>query len=208
VEPPAQREFPDDSSAHRTFRRWVRLGVFDRLWAVLLEACEDSGGCDWEWQAADTATGKARFGGNLVGPNPTDRAKPAVKPSLLVEADGGPLGVIVAGANVPDARLLAATLEVIVAERPKLNRPQHPCLDKGYDNETGWGVVVEHGYTSPTSNSSETCAHPPPQEVPHAKAVGGRAYASLALEVPRDPGPLGQEGRQLPAGLLKFASAP
>jgi putative transposase len=90
--------------------------------------------------------GKARFGGNLVGPNPTDRAKPGVKRSLLVEADGGPLGVIVACANVPDARLLAATLEVIVAERPKLNWPQHLCLDKGYDNKTGWGVVVEYGY--------------------------------------------------------------
>jgi hypothetical protein len=52
----------------------------------------------------------------------------------------------VAGANVPDARLLAATLEVIVAERPTLNWPQHLCLDEGYDNETGWGVVVEYGY--------------------------------------------------------------
>ena len=57
------REFPDDSSVHRTFQRWVRLGVFDRIWAVLLEACEDLGGCDWEWQAADGAMGKARMGG-------------------------------------------------------------------------------------------------------------------------------------------------
>ena len=56
-------EFPDDSSVHRTFQRWVKLGVFDRVWAILLEACEDLGGCDWEWQAADTAMGKARMGG-------------------------------------------------------------------------------------------------------------------------------------------------
>ena len=57
------KEFPDDSSVHRTFQRRVKLGVFDRVWAALLEACEDLGGCDWEWQAADTAMGKARFGG-------------------------------------------------------------------------------------------------------------------------------------------------
>jgi len=57
------REYPDDSSVHRTFQRWVRLGVFERIWAVLLEACEDLGGCDWEWQAADGAMGKARMGG-------------------------------------------------------------------------------------------------------------------------------------------------
>ena len=44
---------------------------------------------------------KARFGGVMVGPNPTDRAKPGTKRSLLVEADGGPLAVVIAGANVP-----------------------------------------------------------------------------------------------------------
>ncbi len=140
------KEFPDDSSVHRTFQRWVRRGVFDRVWAVLLEACEDLGGCDWEWQAADTSMGKARFGGALVGPNPTDRAKPGVKRSLLVEADGAPLGVVLAGANIPDARLLAATIEAIVVERPKPDRPRHLCLDKGYDNKTGWGAIEDYGY--------------------------------------------------------------
>jgi putative transposase len=42
-----------------------------------------------------------------------------VKRSLLVEADGGPLAVVVAGANVRDDKLLAATLDAIVVERPK-----------------------------------------------------------------------------------------
>ena len=31
--------FPDDSSVHRTFQRWVRPGLFDGIWAVLLEVC-------------------------------------------------------------------------------------------------------------------------------------------------------------------------
>ena len=66
--------FPDDSSVHRTFQRWIRLGEFDRIWAVLLEACEDLGGCDWEWQAADTSMGKARFGG--ISWVPTRRTEP------------------------------------------------------------------------------------------------------------------------------------
>jgi putative transposase len=59
------KEYPDDSSVHRTFQRWVGLGIFDRIWAVVQEACEDLGGCDWEWQAADTSMGKARMGGTL-----------------------------------------------------------------------------------------------------------------------------------------------
>jgi putative transposase len=83
-----------------------------------------------------------------VGPNPTDRAKPGVKQSILVEADGGPLAITIAGANVPDAQLLDATVQAIVLERPEPEPdfPQHLCLDKGYDNETGWGACIDHGY--------------------------------------------------------------
>jgi hypothetical protein len=81
-----------------------------------------------------------------VGPNPTDRGKPGVKQSLLVEADGGPLAITIAGANVPDAQLLEATIEAIVLERPELDFPQHRCLDKGYDNDTGWEAAIDAGY--------------------------------------------------------------
>jgi hypothetical protein len=38
-------------------------GVLDRIWAALVEECEEFGGVEWEWQAADGAVGKARFGG-------------------------------------------------------------------------------------------------------------------------------------------------
>ena len=63
-------EYPDDSSVHRTFQRWVERGVFDRIWAVLVEECEELGGVDWQWQAADGALGKARFGGIKSVPTP------------------------------------------------------------------------------------------------------------------------------------------
>jgi putative transposase len=71
-----------------------------------------------------------------------------VKRSLIVEADGGPLGITVAGANVPDARLLEATIAAIVLERPPIEDgyDQHLCLDKGYDNEPGWGACIDHDY--------------------------------------------------------------
>ncbi len=83
-----------------------------------------------------------------MGPNPTDRGKNGVKKSLLVEADGGPLAVVVAGANVHDTKLLAATLDAVVVERPQPTEedPQHLCLDKAYDNPTGHQAVAEHGY--------------------------------------------------------------
>lgn len=58
------KEFPDDSTVHRSFQRWVELGVLDLIWASLVEECEELGGVDWEWQAADGAMGKARLGGS------------------------------------------------------------------------------------------------------------------------------------------------
>lgn len=93
--------------------------------------------------------GQSPFGGDLIGPNPTDRGKNGVKRSLLVEASGGPLAVVVSGANTHDTKLLSETLDAVVVERPQptAERPQHLCLDKGYDNPTGWQAVSEHGYT-------------------------------------------------------------
>lgn len=72
-----------------------------------------------------------------------------MKRSLLVEAKGGPLAIVVGGANVPDAKLLAATIEAVVVERPRPTEeaPQHLCLDKGYDNPTGRQAVADHQYT-------------------------------------------------------------
>jgi transposase len=68
------KEFPDDSTVHRAFQRWVELGVLDLIWASLVEECEELGGVDWEWQAADSAMGKARFGG--ISSAPTPRIEP------------------------------------------------------------------------------------------------------------------------------------
>lgn len=62
--------FGDDSSIHRWFQRWSRHGVFERIWAVLVEECDELGAVDWRWQAADGRLGKARFGGEKDGPQP------------------------------------------------------------------------------------------------------------------------------------------
>jgi transposase len=53
-------EFGWGMSVYRTFRRWEQKGIFDILWALLLIECEELGGVDWKWQAADGCLGKAR----------------------------------------------------------------------------------------------------------------------------------------------------
>jgi putative transposase len=79
-----------------------------------------------------------------------------VKRSVVVEATGGPLGATIAGANVHDTKLLAATLAAIVVERPQptAEAPQHLCLDKGYDNPTGHETVAAY------------------QDTPHIRRIG------------------------------------
>mgnify|MGYP001218148319 FL=1 len=105
------------------------------------------GCCSWE----------SSFGGDLVGPNPTDRGKAGSKRSILVEADGGPLSVVVAGANVHDTKLLEATLEAVVVKRPEPTEeaPQHLCLDKGFDNPTGHRAADKYEYHAPIRRIGE-----------------------------------------------------
>lgn len=98
-----------------------------------------------------------------MGKNPTDRGKNGTKRSLLVDAQGGPLGVVVAPANVNDHLLLRETIEAIVVERPPPTKaqPQHLCLDADYDNPKGRQAATEAKYTPhirPKGERKQGCA--------------------------------------------------
>jgi putative transposase len=143
------RVFGANSTVHGWFQRFVTDGVLREIWAGLVRECEELGGVCWEWQAADGVMGKSRFDGDARGPNPTDRAKSGTKKHLIVEAHGGPLGVVVAGANVNDHKLLQATLDALVVERPDPAAVlQHLCLDKAYDNKSTDALCAQAGYTA------------------------------------------------------------
>lgn len=73
------RVYGDDSTIHRCFVRWCRLGFFRRLWALLVKECDELKGVQWKWQAADCMLGKARFGGALSVPTPRIAGKMARK---------------------------------------------------------------------------------------------------------------------------------
>ncbi len=176
------RVYGDDSTLHRTFQRWAQIGLFEKIWALLVEGCEELGAVDWRWQAADTALGKARGGGDEVGPNPTDRAKNGTKRSLLVEGGGGPLSVVVAPANVVDAQLLDVTMEAIVVERPEptARQRQNLCLDKAYDNPTGEAAVEKHNYTGHIRRKGEEKLKKRKKKYPARRWVVERTLAWLS----------------------------
>lgn len=138
------------STAHLRFQEWVDAGVFFQFWKAGLEQYDEVQGIDWEWVSMDGAMTKAPLGGEKTGPNPTDRGKAGVKRSVLTEADGVPVGLVVAGANRNDMKLVRETIESIPLERPAPT-PQHPqglCLDKGYDYEEVRETVREFGFTA------------------------------------------------------------
>ncbi|MDW8215760.1 MAG: IS5 family transposase [Roseiflexaceae bacterium] len=138
------------STAHDRFAEWVEAGVFLKLWQAGVAQFDELRGIDWEWLRMDGAMTKAPLGGKKTGPHPTDRGKTGVKRSLLTEGRGVPVGLTIDGANRHDMKLVRATLESIVTERPAVtaDAPQGLCLDKGDDDDEVRAILHEFGCTA------------------------------------------------------------
>lgn len=66
---------------------------------------------------------------------------------MLTEADGGPVAVVVRGANVHDSLLLQDALEaVIVAPPDPREHGQHLCLDKAFSGAPSDATARVFGY--------------------------------------------------------------
>jgi putative transposase len=118
------------------------------------------------------------------------------------------LAIIVAPANVNDHLLLAETIDSIVVERPQPSRrkPQHLCLDAGYDNQLSRQTLKEHDYQG---HIRPTGGEPPDQN-------GGRKYPPRRWVVERTFGWLSkcrgllvryEKKSENYLGLLQFACA-
>jgi putative transposase len=70
-------EFGDDSSVHRTLQRWIEKDVLPLVWSLLVNACDELGGVNFDWQSADCAMSKARQGGIRSAATPRIAARMA-----------------------------------------------------------------------------------------------------------------------------------
>ena len=95
------------------------------------------------------------------GWRPTERwlrwvgKKPAPTPGqtgnqALGGARGVPVGFAVAGANVPDYKLLEETLDAMPVQRPEalLDQALNLCLDKGYDYDGPRQIAYDYTLTA------------------------------------------------------------
>jgi transposase len=113
---------------HVALIRMVRAGPEIALWDVVVDSCSV----------------RAKRGGELTGPNPTDRGKAGTKYHVVVSTDGIPLGTIPSAANVHDTRLFPHLLRLAQVVCAAIGRLY---ADAGYDSAASAGRTA----SSPTS---------------------------------------------------------
>jgi transposase len=141
-----------------TLRRWLRRsaesGLLAQVHAVLVGLLR--GHPDL---ILDTCSVRAKRGGDLTGPNPTDRAKRGTKYHVAVDGRGVPVACVATAANVNDTlvfeRLFLAALAVMARIRTVF-------ADKGYD--------AEHHRALCRTFGARPCIHKRGQ--PHGSGLG------------------------------------
>jgi Transposase DDE domain len=111
---------------HVALIRMVRAGPEVAAWDVVVDSCSV----------------RAKRGGELTGPNPTDRGKAGTKYPIVASTDGLPLGVVPSAANVHDTRLfphLPRPAQVVCAAIGRL------YADAGYDSAENRGLCLRDG---------------------------------------------------------------
>ncbi len=72
----------------RRLDEWAKAGVFEQLHLDILDQLGVQGRLDWSRASVDSASVRAKRGGDHVGANPVDRGKPGSKIHLVWEGAG------------------------------------------------------------------------------------------------------------------------
>src|SRR5919205_141999 len=100
------------STLRRRLREWSATALLHRVHAVLVRMVRsgpEAAAAAWD-VVIDRCSVRAKCGGELTGPNPTDRAKRGTKYHVVVASDGIPLAALPSAANVHDTMLFPALL--------------------------------------------------------------------------------------------------
>ena len=115
------------STLRRHLARWAERGLLPKVHALLVGMLR--GHPDL---ILDSCSVRAKRGGNLTGPNPTDRAKRGTKYHIAVDGDGVPVACAATAANVNDTLLFE---RLFLAAFAVMARIRTVFADKGYDAE-------------------------------------------------------------------------
>jgi transposase len=123
---------------------WTSTGVLQQLQARLIRMVRSgpqliSAPCRI---VVDSCSVRAKRGGDLIGPNPTDRGKPGTKYHLVVDAEGLPLAAVASAANVNDTQLLRHLLNRALVVCANVG---HLIADAGYDSQDNRAYCSMYG---------------------------------------------------------------
>ncbi len=120
---------------------WIEYGVFETLWRESLISYDLIIGLKLEHVLLDGSIIKSPNGGEETGRNPTDRARSGSKRSLLCDANGVSIGLVIASANTHDSKLVEQTLDACMVDLPMNSILS---LDKGYRGAPVKAIVKDH----------------------------------------------------------------
>jgi transposase len=130
------------STLRRRLDDWSATAVLRRVHGVLVRMAR-SGPALASWDVVvDSCSVRAKRGGELTGPNPTDRGKARTTSHAVVSTDGIPLAVVPSAAYVHDTRLFPHLLrlaQVVGAAIGELH------ADAAYDSAENRGLCLRNG---------------------------------------------------------------
>ena len=156
------------STLRRHLEQWAQIGLLPQVHAVLVGLLRGD-----PTLILDTGSLRAKRGGDLTGPNPTDRGKQGTKDHIATPGDGVPVACTATAANVNDTvvfeRLFLAAFAVMalfLAAFAVMARIQTVFADKGYD--------AEHHRQLCRKCGAEPCIHKRGQ--PRGSGLGKRRW--------------------------------
>jgi transposase len=135
---------PSATTLRRRRDEWIEAGVMEAMEEIAREAYDRTIGLELTDVAVHCCVTKAPCGGEKAGKSPVDRGKRGLKRSMMVDAQGIPLGVVAAPANRHDSPLLAPTLEAVEASGGLPERAS-VHLDRAYDSKPTRELLERHG---------------------------------------------------------------
>jgi transposase len=130
------------STLRRRLDEWHATALLRRVHAVLVRMAR-SGPEAAAWDVAvDSCSVRAKRGGELTGPSPTDRGKPGTKYHVVVSTEGLPLAVVPSPANVHDTKLFPDLLRLAQVVCGAIGRLY---ADAGYDSADNRWLCLRDG---------------------------------------------------------------
>ena len=130
------------STLRRRLDGWSATALLRRVHVALIRMVRAGPGiAPWD-VVVDSCSVRAKRGGELTGPNPTDRGKAGTKYHVVASTDGLPLAAVPSAANVHDTRLFPHLLRLAQVVCAAIGRLY---ADAGYDSAENRRLCLRDG---------------------------------------------------------------